>query len=254
VDLEFPFDPVERSKDVEAVVAHEDRRLYYRFRPAPYYGGIATADAVGCPFLCAYCWNYNRNLHPERFNQFYSSQQVASKLLHIAKKRSFRLFRISGAEPVLGERTFRHLSEVLKLISQSTPQSRFILETNGFFLGCKPELIQNFRAYPNLLVRVCLKGTDEESFEQITGAQKKYFRYPITALKEMKKLGIRAWPALMADLFSRDLINRLQVHLRAQGIQDKLELEYLEAYPFVKENLKRRNIKTSIFNKILTNS
>jgi uncharacterized Fe-S cluster-containing radical SAM superfamily protein len=243
MSLEFPFDPVKRSEEVEYLVTKDSKRLYYRFRPAPYYGGIATADAVGCCFLCAYCWNYNRNLHPERFREFYSPQQVASKLLNIAKKKSFKLFRISGAEPVLGERTFQHLIDVLRVIFQSKPDSLFILETNGFFLGRRPDLLESLEAYPNLRVRICLKGTDEESFEKITGAKKDFFRYPVTALKELLRLEVRAWPALMGDLFSRDDIDRLEKFLKEQDIHAELELEFLESYPFVLDNLRKRNIK-----------
>ncbi len=89
---DFPFDPVERAEEVELLVLKDGKRLYYRFRAAPYYGGIATADAIGCSFLCAYCWNYFRNLNPARFNKFYSSQQVASNLLNIARRIAFYLF------------------------------------------------------------------------------------------------------------------------------------------------------------------
>jgi len=63
--IELPFDPVKRSGEVERAVMHGDRKKYYRFRYAGYYGGIATADTVGCNLLCTYCWNYYRNLYPE---------------------------------------------------------------------------------------------------------------------------------------------------------------------------------------------
>jgi uncharacterized Fe-S cluster-containing radical SAM superfamily protein len=242
VDLKFPFDPLKRSKEVESLVTNGDKRLYYRFRPAPYYGGIATADAVGCSFLCAYCWNYKRNLYPERFREFYSPQQVASRLLHIAKKKSFRFFRISGAEPVLGEKTFLHLIEVLRLIFQSSPHSLFILETNGFYLGYRQDLLENFQSYPNLRIRISLKGTDEESFERITGAQKDFFKYQVIALEELEKLEVSVWPALMGDLFSMDSINQLKNSLRGHGIHSDLELESLEPYPFVLDNMRKRNI------------
>ncbi len=241
--LEFPFDPLKRSEEVENQVTSGDKRLYYRFRAAPYYGGIATADAVGCSFLCAYCWNYNRNLHPERFQQFYSPQQVADKLLHIAQKKSFRLFRISGAEPILGEKTFTHLIEVLRLINLSKPDSLFILETNGFFLGYQTDLLNKFREFPNLKVRICLKGIDHNSFEHMTGAQNDFFRFPLTALKELEKLGVRTWPALMGDLFSREEINEFEKLLEESGIHSQLELEYLEAYPFVLDNMRKRKIR-----------
>lgn len=241
--MDFPFDPLERSEEIEKLVTSDSRRLYYRFRPAPYYGGIATADAVGCSFLCAYCWNYKRNLYPERFREFYSAQQVASKLLAIAKKKSLRLFRISGAEPLLGEKTFEHLIEVLRLIFQNKPHSSFILETNGFFLGYRPHLSETLKSFPNLMVRICLKGTDEESFEKITGAKKDFFRYPIIALRELLKSEVEAWPALMGDIFSRGEIDRFKKLLKAQGIHADLELEFLERYPFVLDNLRKRKIR-----------
>jgi len=241
--LEFPFDPLKRSEDVENQVTRDNKRLYYRFRPAPYYGGIATADAVGCSFLCAYCWNYNRNLYPGRFKEFYTPQQVADKLLHIAYKKSFHLFRISGAEPILGERTFYHLIEVLRFISQRKPDSMFILETNGFFLGYRTDLLEKFKEFPNLCVRICLKGIDEESFEQTTGAQKDFYRFPLIALRELEGLGIRAWPALMGDFFSTEEISRFENFLKERDIQSGLELECLEAYPSVQENMKKRKIR-----------
>ncbi len=241
--LEFPFDPLKRSEEVENQVTKDNRRLYYRFRPAPYYGGIATADAVGCSFLCAYCWNYNRNLYPERFQQFYSPQQVSAKLLHIAKKKSFRLFRISGAEPILGEKTFVHLVEVLRLINQVKPGSLFILETNGFYLGNRTDMLEKLKEFSNLRVRICLKGVDEESFEKITGAKKDSYRFPLVALREFERLGMRAWPALMGDLFSREEIGNLENILRESGVQSELELEFLETYPFVLENMKKRKVR-----------
>lgn len=241
-ELKFPFDPLKRSEEVESMVMRGEKRLYHRFRPAPYYGGIATADAVGCSFLCAYCWNYFRNLNPWRFNDFYSPQQVASKLLYIARKKAFRLFRISGAEPILGEKSFEHLRRVLNRIFQSVPHGIFILETNGFFLGTRTDLIDKLR-FPNLNIRICLKGTDENSFEQTTGAKKEFFQYPLIALQKLEEEGIRAWPALMRDLFMPEEIGRLEKLLRQFGRKNKLELEVLEAYPFVVENMKKRGIE-----------
>jgi uncharacterized Fe-S cluster-containing radical SAM superfamily protein len=51
----FPFDPIQRSKEVESLVIQGDKRCYYRFRFAKFYGGIVTAHATGCNLLCAYC-------------------------------------------------------------------------------------------------------------------------------------------------------------------------------------------------------
>ncbi len=240
--MHFPFDPIERSREVERIVMKEGGRLYHRFRAAPYYGGIATADAIGCSFLCAYCWNYFRNLNPGRFDKLYSPQQVASNLLRIAKKKYFHLFRITGSEPVLGEPSLNHFVEVVKIIFNEMKDSTFILETNGFFLGHRTDLIEriNFR---NLWIRISLKGVDEESFEKIAGVHREFFKFPLIALKEMEDKGLKVWPAVMRDLFTEDDLARLSKRLADVEIKARLEEESLEAYPFVLENMEKRGIE-----------
>jgi len=239
--LRFPFDPAERSKEAESLVMKDRKRLYHRFRPAPYYGGIATADAIGCSFLCAYCWNYYRNLNPSRFENFYSSQQVASRLLNIARRKHFNLFRITGSEPILGEVSFDHLIEILKTIFKEKPHSVFILETNGFFLGWREDVIKRLK-FRDLRVRVSLKGVDEGSFELITGADGEFFQYPLKALKELENQEIKAWPAIMRNLFTPEEITQLRGIIEKYGIKSQLEQEVLEEYPFVIENLNKRKV------------
>jgi uncharacterized Fe-S cluster-containing radical SAM superfamily protein len=239
--IEFPFDPLKRSEEVERLVMKEGKRLYHRFRGAPYYGGIATADAIGCSFLCAYCWNFFRNLDPSRFEKFDSPLRVAHKLLEIAKKKSFRLFRVTGSEPILGKASFEHLVEVVRIIFSEQPRSIFILETNGFYLGHDVALIEKLK-FENLWIRISLKGVDEESFELISGARREYFQYPLIALKELEKQRLRAWPAIMRDLFNEDEISRLERLLEELHIHSRLEEEYLEAYPFVVENMRKRKV------------
>ena len=241
MSLSFPFDPVKRAAEAERLAMKDGKRLYHRFRAAPYYGGIATADAIGCSFLCAYCWNYFRNLNPARFDNFYSSQQVAEKLLRIARERSFHLFRITGSEPLLGEASLEHLTGVVKIIFQEQPHSVFILETNGFFLGCRKDLIKKLIS-KNLRIRISLKGVDEESFELISGAKREFFPYPLAALKELEKAGMKAWPAVMRDLFTDKDITRLEKVLEEYRIGARVEQEVLEEYPFVTENMKKRNV------------
>jgi uncharacterized Fe-S cluster-containing radical SAM superfamily protein len=42
------IDPVKLSEMTQKQVCKDGLRKYYRFRPAKFYGGISTADCVGC--------------------------------------------------------------------------------------------------------------------------------------------------------------------------------------------------------------
>jgi uncharacterized Fe-S cluster-containing radical SAM superfamily protein len=241
VALAFPFDPVERSREVESLVMSGTKRRYHKFRAAPYYGGIATADAVGCSFLCAYCWNYSRNENPSAHGRLYSPEEVARNLLGLARRRSYHLFRITGSEPILGEASLEHVLAVVGYVFQEMPQSKFILETNGLMLGFRTELAARL-GLRNLMIRISLKGTDLESFEKISGARRDFFSLPLRALKELESRDLEVWPALMEDFFTERDIAALREILRASGIRAELELERLEPYPAVLAHLDLRGI------------
>ena len=46
--LEFPFDPIERAKDIESIVMQGTKRSYYRVRFAERFDCPVTVDSVGC--------------------------------------------------------------------------------------------------------------------------------------------------------------------------------------------------------------
>ena len=54
------YDAVQRHSAIEELVTrmelHCQTKKYYRVRPARWYGGIVTADCVGCGLLCRFCW------------------------------------------------------------------------------------------------------------------------------------------------------------------------------------------------------
>lgn len=105
------FDPLEKAKLAAQVVCRGDHRKYYRFRPAKFYGGIATADCLGCCLRCLFCWSWPKVIAPGRYGKFYSPAQVAGKLTHIALKKGFHQLRISGNEPTIAR---DHLIKVLE--------------------------------------------------------------------------------------------------------------------------------------------
>lgn len=219
-----------------------DKRLYHKFRAAPYYGGIATADAIGCSFLCAYCWSYARNEQPGQFGRFCSPEEVAETLVRIARRHGFELFRVTGSEPILGEASFHHLRRVIELVFHEKPGARFILETNGLILGRQPDFIVQL-GLGRVLVRVAIKGVDPASFERVTGARADFFSLPLDGLVRLERAGIEAWPALMGDLFEEEEISLLRATLEKRQIRAELEIESLEPYPFVLANIQRRGLR-----------
>lgn len=239
----LPFNSLKRALEADNFVVKQRKRKYYRFRPAPFYGGLATADAVGCCFVCAYCWNLARNLYPEGAGDFYSGEKVARILLNIARKKGFKQVRISGAEPILGPNSWQHLIVILEIIKKEAPTMRFILETNGFILGYEENMARELARFENLLIRVSLKAINPQRFERITGAEGEFYFYPLQALINLHQAGARFWLAIMSEFFSAEDKQKLRDFLRQNHLSLEIEEEELLLYPCIEENLKKRGFK-----------
>ena len=164
--------------------------------------------------------------HHDKFGTHYTPQQVGEKLL----KMNVSLVRVSGGEPTICK---HHLLELLRLIPE---HKVFILETNGILLD--ETYIKDLSRFKNIYVRVSLKGVDEHTFEQITGANGKFFKNQLNSLELLKTYGISHRAAILVNLFTEEQIQSL-------GIPD-LEYETLITYPFVMKGLKKRGIKLKV--------
>ena len=142
------YDPLELSKITEKLVTKELMKKYYRFRPAKFYGGISTADTVGCNLRCKFCWSGNSVWNAKNTGEFYSPEDVAETLLNIAEAKGYNQIRVSGGEPTIGK---NHLINLLNCIS---PDMVFILETNGILLGADKRYIDDLSKFNNLHIRV----------------------------------------------------------------------------------------------------
>lgn len=158
------YDPIELTKKIENIVTNGNLKKYYRFRPTGFYGGIATADTVGCNLRCKFCWSGNSVWNSKNTGKFYSSKDVADELQIIAQKKGYKQLRVSGGEPTIGR---EHLINLLKNIDGNY---LFILETNGILLGFDETYVDELSNFKNLHVRVCLKGIDLQEFSMLTGA------------------------------------------------------------------------------------
>lgn len=173
------FDPVRLAELTRKDVCRDDLRKYYRFRPSRFYGGISTADCVGCCLRCVFCWAWNVVSRPVESGKYYHPEEVAEKLSRIAEKKHLRQVRISGNEPTIG---WEHLMKVLYLIDG---RYLFILETNGILIGEHEEYAKDLSKFRNLHVRVSLKGTCEDEFSRLTGALPEGFGLQLRALENL---------------------------------------------------------------------
>ncbi len=216
------INPVKLTKSMEKYVCRNSSRKYYRFRETRFYGGCTTADCLGCNLRCAYCWAQKKVWTPEKFGKFYTPREVSEKLI----KMNYALVRVSGGEPTICK---KHLLELISLFPEN---KLFILETNGILLN--EDYIEELSNFKNIYVRVSLKGVDEKTFEQITGADGKFFKNQLNALELLKKYGIKYKAAILVDLFTENQIKNL-------GIPN-LEYETLIKYPFVMKRLRKKSI------------
>lgn len=228
------YNPLDLSKKTEEVVLKNNLKKYYRFRPTGFYGGIATADTVGCNLRCKFCWSSNSVWDANRTGEFYSSKDVAEKLQGIADSKKYHQLRVSGGEPTIGK---HHLIDLLETL---TPTYVFILETNGILLGFDEQYVEDLSSFKHLHVRVCLKGADAEEFCLFTGATKG-FEYQLKALQNLREYHMNFNIAFVSTHPEKK--QRLFQRLKDMGLQDVMvEEEEITLYPLVRKRLQQEKL------------
>jgi uncharacterized Fe-S cluster-containing radical SAM superfamily protein len=247
--LAIMYDALARHRAIQSIVTRDaalgQLRKYYRFRADRWYGGIATADVVGCGMLCKFCWVSERILErADAFGEFLAPAEASRKLVRVADSRRLAQMRLSGGEPTIGR---AHLLKVLSEI-EGQRRFRFILETNGILLGADPSYCDELAAFGCLHVRVSLKGSREDEFEKLTGANGEGFKLQIEALRNLREAGVSCHPAVMSS-FSTER-NMCQLRNRVSQIEHKLandlEVEELIRYPRVERQLQKYGLTPSL--------
>jgi len=233
------YDPVKLSKGLKGVVCRGVDRKYYRFRGGRWYGGIATADCVGCNLRCVFCWGWQVRDNPARAGFWCTPDEVAEKLAGIARRRGYTQVRISGNEPTLCR---EHLLAVLDRLEGSG--LTFILETNGILIGHDPSYARDLSKYDFVHVRVSLKGTNSEEFAKLTGARPEAFELQIRALENLLDYGVSAHPAVMLSFSEPGSVEKLKERLAEidPRLLEGFEEEYVFLYPHVVKQLKKAGV------------
>jgi len=227
------YNPIELSKKIEKIVCKNKEKKYYRFRPTGFYGGIATADTVGCNLRCKFCWSTNSVWKPTDTGKFYSPEYVAETLLNIAESKGYHQVRISGGEPTIGR---KHLINVLENIY---PNLTFILETNGILLGSDETYIEDLSKFKNLHIRVCIKCINSEEFTLLTGAESGH-EHQMKSLEYLKDSKINFNIALVSVTGNKqEFYNKLK-EMSLEKIL--LEEEEIKLYPQVRNQLQKEGL------------
>ena len=175
---------------------------------------------------------------PNRFGEFYSPEDVAGILMGIARKKKLGYLRISGNEATI------HRAHLIKVLKAMESRYSFILETNGILIGDDAKYAEELSEFKNLTVRVSLKGTCEEEFSQLTGANPEGFGLQLKALENLKEHRIKVHPACMISFSPPENVNLLKKRLVViDPTFEDLEVEELVLYPGVEERLKTRKIE-----------
>jgi uncharacterized Fe-S cluster-containing radical SAM superfamily protein len=239
------YDPVARHRDIESLVIQEqaggDRRKYNRFRSDSAYGGIITADCAGCGLTCKFCWERkDSTLEGRDAGEFLGPGETAERLLGLMKEHKVRQARISGGEPAIGR---SHLFPLLNVFQHK--RVRFILETNGISIGADESYAQELALYPFVHVRVSLKGCTEEEFARLTGADPRGFHLQLNALRNLKKAGVSAHPAVMISFSEREAADRLYglIWKIDPIMHSEIEEEQVILYPHVAEKLRKAGLQ-----------
>ncbi len=231
------YDPLELARQTAKIVCHGAARKYYRFRAARFYGGIATADCLGCNLRCAFCWAWGQLHQVHRLGEFYEPKEVAGRLGAIARKKGFSQVRLSGNEPTLG---MPHLLEVLSHLPEGLA---FILETNGIILGAERMWAQELTAFPQVFARVSLKGCIPEEFSRLTGANPEGFALQLKALEHLLAAGVDCHAAVMVSFSPVKFRDRLRQRLTAiHPALGDFEEEELILYKAVAARLAKRGL------------
>jgi len=237
-------DPLVVTRELLPKVTQGFARKYYRFRPAKFYGGIASADCLGCNLKCVFCWSQQRDEVESSYkhHRYFSPQAVAKKLLHLCQKHKYRKMRITGNEPTLYR---KHLLEVLRILATKEFPYQFILETNGILLANK-EYVGDLIPFRHFLhVRVCIKGATSQEFERVTLTHRKGWEMQLGALDNLTAARISTNAAFMLGFSPIENIHHLQAKLARIDPQlgEYLELEQMILYPHVRTRLQNLGIQ-----------
>ena len=193
------YDPILLTKKTEQVVVRGNKRKYGNLaRTLRFYGGVTSAQEVGCNLRCKFCFSEKPVRRPHTTGRFYTPKQVFSALAKNAKKNGHKLISASASEGTLGK---EHLFGILDEVEKS--DFIYILESNGITIGSDPEFARELSKYKRLHVRISIKGAYPQEYHKLTGADPRTYSLPFNALEYLIRESVSCNVCIMQS-FSTD--------------------------------------------------
>jgi uncharacterized Fe-S cluster-containing radical SAM superfamily protein len=241
------YDPLELTRIVEKAVSRNDERKYYRFRYDRWYGGIVTADVVGCNLRCGFCWAWRYTwANYDKVGRFYSYRDVCEILVSMARRRGLSQVRVSGGEPTIA---FNHLVKLIEcVVSEGL---HFVLETNGIVIGASEENARKIASFhgTSIEVRVSVKGTSPDEFYYITKAKPSTWWLQLKALELLVREGLEpgdeVYPAVMLSFTDDRGVKRFKRILASihPKLASSIDPEYVILYRHVEKLLRMTGLR-----------
>jgi uncharacterized Fe-S cluster-containing radical SAM superfamily protein len=219
---------------LSAQVERPGSRRVTRIGAAGACGGALTVYLAGCNLKCIHCW-----AGPDREDPEGTAWMPWAELQRRIQcyRRENRLnassdrVRLSGGEPVLGERFFDLLEALLVL------PGRVYVETNGVVLGAHPAWCERLAGLrERVILKVSLKAGTPEQFERLTGCSRIAWESAWTAVEALHRSGaafdlnaLTRAPELFTSAERAALLSRLEE--TSPELVGRLEEEALTPYP-----------------------
>ncbi|MHA1756192.1 MAG: radical SAM protein [Promethearchaeota archaeon] len=266
---------------VKKWVENTPTRKFTRFRLEHFYYKVGTVDCVECNFYCGFCFVRTKNpklienndsidnfkkifpdLTQDCYEKFEERQYVYLTPKNVIKgfktyynECDAKRFRISGGEPTLCPNFLIKFLELFQNEFREDKDVRFILETNGSFLGSNKKYLNNLSKFKKFLhIRISLKAPTLEKFKKVQIDHKrieKKFEDSRKSLVYCDALGFNYHPVYIVDLMDIDDFSIIKESLSKLNLSrfdiSMIEFERLFIYDHIIKRIKNlKSIKSCL--------
>lgn len=206
---------------------------------------VFTMQVAGCNYSCNYCFVPRKlNSADKSYGRFFSAGEIIEEFLKIKKNSEtpMNVIRISGGECFIIPEIVIDLYDQMM---ESSPDSYLWIDTNLSAV----EIIKKYRSelekvfsQKNVGIVGCFKGTTEEDFSLITGADGKFYKDQFETAKNLIDLGADLYAYAPAYVYNEnEAENKLNGFIsELQKIDHnfplRLEMLKVEDFPAAKIN------------------